>query len=310
VSSTPVTLHRAQRRLAAAGGRHIGDLVAWNCSSIDVPRAFAREVFQAQGFGRFVVDVDPATALSRAVHEVHRPSSLLVRPFARPKGDTPVAVGIYVQSATQGESGDEYVCGARCRIDVCSSSVVALPPDGGAAVDLALAHAQEVAEQANHLILHCETRDISAAMVSVIRELSGIPLRDRGGFYFLPPSTSNTWRHMKSGLEQLGVEPIRIEMHDALENVAVAKAAAKGALDADIASLVEDLERATTEGMRKHAIARRVDVCRELAAKAELYRGVLADMADQIAARVARLQREFERQLDLDGATFAVAVND
>ena len=209
-----------------------------------------------------------------------------------------------------GEAGDEYVCGARCRVDTSAGVVVFLPPDGAASIDVALAHAEEIAAHANHLLTHCETRDVSSAMVSTVKALSGVPLRERGGFYLLPPSTACVWRRMKAGLVALGVEPIIIEMHDAPENVSVARAAAKGALEADIATLVDDLDKARQDGMRKHAIARRVDVCRELSAKAELYRGVLADLADQISHRVGHLQREFELQLGADDASFALAVND
>ena len=89
-----------------------------------------------------------------------------------------------------------------------------------------------------------------------------------------------------------------------------AKAAARGALEADVADLLADLEKARTEGMRQHAITRRLELCKELGAKAELYRGVLSGIADQITARVRDLQAEFQRHLDGDGAGFAVAIND
>jgi hypothetical protein len=302
-------IEQSQRRLAAAGGHHIGDLVSWNSERIDVPRLAARELFASVGLGHLIAEMDPATALSRAMAEVKRPPGILVRPFARPRGDTSASMGIYVQNTREGEAGDDYVCGARCRVDRGSSLIVALPPDGIAPVEVALGHAVAMAEHANHLVTHCETKDLSAAMVGTAKALSGVPLRDRGGFYLLPPASCTVWAQLTPGLELLGAKPIRIAMHDAPENVAVARAAAHGALESDIAELLKDLDRATSEGMRQHALSRRVELCHELRAKAELYRGVLAGVADKLTAKVHALELRFRAQLD-GGAAFTVPVND
>ena len=311
MNSAPALLDRAQRRLAAAGGRHIGDLISWNSERIDVSRLGARQLFASEALGHLIPDMDPATALSRAMAEVKRSTGIFVRPFSRPKGDTSAAVGIYVQKTREGETGDDYVCGARCRVDRITSTIVGLPPDGAAAMEAALTHAEAMAAHANHLVTHCETRDISTAMVATAKALSGVPLRDRGGFYLLPPSTCAAWLRLKPGLELLGVKTIRIEMHDAPDNVAVAKAAAQGALETDIAELIADLDKAASDGMRQHALTRRVEVCKELAAKAELYRGVLADVADTIAAKVHELQQRFQRQVEGNGGvSFSIAVRD
>lgn len=221
----------------------------------------------------------------------------------------PAEFAVYVQNTREGEAGDEYVCGARCRVDRSTESIVALPPEGGMGMSAALAHATAIAVHANHLVTHCEGKDLSSAMVAMAKALSGVPLRDRGGFYLLPPSTCVAWARMKPGLEALGVCPIRVEMHDAPDNVAAAQAAAKGALEADIGVLMADLEKASTEGMRQHAVVRRVEVCKELVAKADLFRGVLANVTDQITARVDELRRQVERHLDGD-TSFNLAVNE
>lgn len=310
MNHAPARIDRAQRRLAAAGGRHIGDLVSWNASNVDVSRDEARSLFAAERLGELIGDLDPATALSRAVAEVRRPPGVIVRPFAHPKSDSPAAFGVYIERGRDGEAGNDYLCGARCRVDRDRQTFVVLPPDGVIAIDEAMAHAEAVAEHAAHLVTHCETKDISSAMVAAIKRLSGVPLRDRGGFYLLPPGSCPTWDRLRRSLERIGVEPIRIEMHDAPDNLNAARAAARGALEADISELLGDLEKARTEGMRQHALVRRVELCKELAAKTELYRGVLAGLSDQIAARLGDVQRAFQQQLDGDGDAFAVAVND
>ena len=246
-----LAIERSQKRVAAAGGVHIGDLISWNSVGIDVGRALARQIFGAENLAHLIPEMDPATALSRAAAEVKRPPGILVRPFARPKGDTSAAMGVYVRETREGEAGDNYTCGARCRVDGPSGKVVWLSPDGAPAIESALAHADRMADHANHLITHAETKDISAAMVGAVKALSGVPLRDRGGFYLLPPTSCPTWARLKPGLEQLGVHPIRIEMHDAPDNIAVAKAAAQGALEADLSELMSDLDKASSEGMRQ-----------------------------------------------------------
>ena len=69
------------------------------------------------------------------------------------------------------------------------------------------------------------------------------------------------------------------------------------------------IDRRTCQDVRTTAGVRNLHHC-ELEAKAELYRGVLADLADQISARVGRLRVDFEHQLNADGPAFSVAVND
>jgi hypothetical protein len=92
--------------------------------------------------------------------------------------------------------------------------------------------------------------------------------------------------------------------------MATARAAAKGALEADLAKLLSDLDEAAKDGLRDDAAKRRVTTCDELVAKAELYRGVLAGLTDQIAARVLQLRQEFQKHIKEDGPKFTVQVRD
>ncbi len=304
------TIAHSQQRIAHAGGHHIGDLISWNAEHINVSRVAARAVFASEGFNNLITELSPASALTRAVGEVARPKGLMVRPFARPKGDTAAAVGVYVQEGRDGEGGDGYACGARARVDRQTSQIVSLPPEGSLGVAAAMVHAEAIAARGQHLVGHCETSDVSAAMVSAVKMLSGVPLRRWGGFYLLPPTSCARWLGLKAGLESMGVEIIRIELHDAPDNLAAAGAAAKGALEADLSDLMTDLEKATKDGMRQDTLQRRMTACDELVSKAELYRGVLAGLTDQITARVLQLQLHFRQRLQKDGPSFAVPVND
>jgi hypothetical protein len=79
-----------------------------------------------------------------------------------------------------------------------------------------------------------------------------------------------------------------------------------------------DLDKAAAEGMRKGALERRVAFCKELKAKAELYRGVLAGLTDKISAKVDTLEQRFQQHLsgasaDIDPANdglFSIRVTD
>jgi hypothetical protein len=294
-------LQHAQQRVAAAGGQHIADLISWNTERIAVSRVDARRVFDLIGLGALIPDVDPATMLSRAAGEVRRPDGIVVRPFAQPNKDTPAAFGVYQVKTRAGEAGDDYVYGARCRVNLTTGLVVALAPEGMSVIDTALAHAEAVAGRANRLLTHCETKDLSAALVGTVKALSGVPLRDKGGFYLLPPTSCPSWVRIEPDLELMGVHPIRIEMHDAPSNKTVAKTAAASALEADIQELMQDLDKAAAEGMRKGALERRVAACKVLKAKAELYRGVLSGLTDKITGKVSTLEQQFLAHLGQAG---------
>jgi hypothetical protein len=304
------SIHRAGQNIAAKGGTHIGDMISWNAEKLDVVRTTARAAFTDCGFPKTLIgELVAGTALTRAVGEVPRPKGLVVQPFARPKGDTAAAYGVYIVEGRDDESGDPHTLGARVRVDRATDQIVALPPEGAAAgIKTAMDLAEVIAARAEHLRSHCETSDISKAMVDAIKVLSGVPLRRWGGFYLLPPSSCRRWHGLKPGLESLGVEVITMELYDAPGALSVATAAAKGALEADIGELLTDLDKAAKDGMRKDAVDRRVTLCDELVAKAELYRGVLAGMTDQIAARVLQLKTEFQKHIKEDKPRFSVPV--
>lgn len=169
-----------------------------------------------------------------------------------------------------------------------------------------MALAQQVADRANHLVLYAQTRDIGYALVGVVKKLAGVPLRDRGGFYLLPPSKCGTWAALKPELEKIGMRPIRIEMHDAPDNVQAASGAAKSALEEDVKELMGELEKAATDGIKEYKIERRVEKCRALSAKAELFRGVLQSTVDEIQRRTEAMAEAFQKLAAKDDeASFA-----
>jgi hypothetical protein len=224
----------------------------------------------------------------------------MVRPFAKGTGiaRTGASVGVYLIGAN-GERGDHFTCGARAK--VIGDKVHPLAPEGSASVDACMEHAHVIARRANHLIDNAEARDLSGILVKAAQALGGVPLRDRGGFYLLPPTKCALWSSVEPRLTSLGFEPLTIVMHDCPANVRAAAKAAVGSLETDIKGLEEDIAKIASEGMRTFAIERRVQVCDELTAKVDLYRGVLANAADRLQIRLASLQQVFVRSLASEG---------
>lgn len=295
----------AQASIAARGGTHIGDLVSWNARGVDVHRDLGRAVFSAVAMEKFWPGLEPGTACYRAVQAVRPPKPgkgtggdrYDVRSLARPNPDTPVAYGIYRVEGRRGESGDKFTCGARVRVDTVQRVIVGLAPENEPAIDEALAIANRIADHANHLLQFAETRDVSNAMAAVVRELAGVPFRDNGGMYLLPPAQCAVWRALMPGLRELGVEPIAIDMYDSPNAVAAAGSAAKGALEKDIGALMQELRQAQDAGMRPAPIRRRIADCEALSARVELYRGVLLGTADQLLEEAARVKDGLSRVL-------------
>jgi hypothetical protein len=312
-TSAAKTVAHVQTQLRERGAQHIGDLISWNTGGIDVLRSLAREVFDIIGMGRLVPDMDPETALNRAVKEARlkRADGFVAQQFKRPNQDTPLAWGIYEVTANDGEDGDGLVIGARVRLE--SGIAVARAPINGSANPECMAKAQVIAEHANHLISHAETRDISVALTSAVFLLSGVPMRNRGGFYLLPPGTCEQWHALITDLTKLGVEPLVIEMFDAPHAVAAAASAARGALEEQIAELVSDLDKAKGDGLRSDALERRLASCDALCSRAMLFQDVLHDLAERIRDRAAGLRTEFAKLVkstdDADAALFHISAS-
>jgi hypothetical protein len=67
-----------------------------------------------------------------------------------------------------------------------------------------------------------------------------------------------------------------------------------------------ELQAAASEGMKEFKIERRVQRCRELAAKAELFRGVLEGTVDEIKRRTDAMAEAFRKLAEKDDeASFA-----
>lgn len=284
-----------QNRLRNKGARHIGDVIGWNTEDIDVERVLAKGVFEKVGMGKLIPDMDPETALNRAVKEARftKGEGLVALPFKKPNKDTPKAWGIYEFQVQEGEKGDKPILGARIRLE--NGVAMVREPEENDPILVCMERAIKIAEHANHLITHAETRDVSNALSATVAALSGVPLRKRGGLYLLPPGTCETWDVLVPGLTELGVDPLVLPMYDEPKVMQQAGKAARGALESDLKELVADLEKAQTSGMRGDSLERRVAACESLIARAGLFQDVLQDMAGAIGEKAKELKASFAK---------------
>jgi hypothetical protein len=103
------------------------------------------------------------------------------------------------------------------------------------------------------------------------------------------------WSGLCDALAPYGVSGRMVSMWDSMsDHVSEAKESAKSTFAEDLADLRVKLAKAAAgEGTRSDAMSRRLDECRDLINKAELYRSVLAETADAITGDVTKIRKMF-----------------
>lgn len=303
MSNEVVTRLRATgERAMSDGARHLGDVVTYDAERIRIPRADLRAVFAAEGFEDHVVsEVSPQTALSRAAGKPV-PRDIIIETFVRPNKDTPHAIGIYLKTPGQDESGDTFVCGARVR--VAADTVLALSPENGQSEPKCFEIAERIAKDARELITYAETTDVTSAAVSVLTNaLSGVAMRKRGGVYFLRPSSGVTWQRLADKLLPFGFVDLSYPIADDQRTTKATGHMVKASLESDLAVLRKELGD-LNDKTRESTIERRVADCDALVAKSELYADILGGWLEQLRGDTAALQEKFKKRLDADADAF------
>jgi hypothetical protein len=284
----------------AKGGVDIGFLLSWNAQGVDVARADAKALFGAADLAKLIPDaLAPETALTRAAAEGVKPKGYAVRAAES------VDATVFVYRVTRGDDtkGDTFDSVARVSVDP-NGNVAAADVAGGTPDPVGIEWARSIAYRANHAVTHVAAKDISAALVKAAHELHAVPLRAAGGVYFAHPGELGRWRALAGGLAKLGFAPITIPMVASPDANAAAQGAVSGALDGELADLAKDLESARL-GMRGDAIERRVELAEGIISRANLYQGVLEDLAAGIRERAEEIRVEFLASLEKERASSA-----
>jgi len=303
-----------------AGAEHLGDIVSWNHRGVDLPRRAVRECFAALGadFAAIVEDIDATQAMGKARLRC-RDKSVIVTLCKRPNADTPAAMMIERELEQDGEDGVRRVYGARTRVQN-DHVVVAPPPRAEDEDEACMGHARAIASCANHLLDFVAATDLGNMLVAAVLKLGGFPMRDAGGFYFVPGADrSEKARDLLTALACLsggsldyldGTDvpvwsggtfvPIVIPAADSPAGLATVATGARDSLQGALSELSEQLRAAREKGGFAFGttITKRIDDCEQLMATASLYRGVLAGFVDVLDSDVAQLRAAFQAELD------------
>lgn len=290
-----------------AMGGYMGDLVSWQFARGTHPfkarRDRVRDIFIDCGFAGCLDPKleDAGLAMADAARHTRIGGKVNIKEFARPNKDTPTAFGVYFRGEVSGESGDEWTCGARIRVE--GGSVVALEPEGKLGIKECMIAAADVAKHANEMLTHTFANELSDAIVAAGRSLYWASFRKAGGVYWLHETRAPKFRKLLDGLEDLGgfwatVQPLFGDDGDrTMRNVSMA---AEGELERELEELAADLAKAKDKGMRNASLEAREVRCQEMTLRIALYHNVLAGKAAVISQRLERIRKDFGALLNVD----------
>lgn len=306
------TTERVEQATLDVGDAFLGVEVSWSFGdgdgdAVQVSRTALRQAWTDEGFSaELVPDLEPQNALRRASTLVSTRGGIVIEAMPRKNKDTPIAFGIYKKVAIVGERGDEFHPGARVRVDP-GGTIVCLPPEDGQGIPECMTVGEEMARIANQLADTAINLDLSHALVTAGRCIGWIPRRlIKGGTYFLL-SGANCARYCRvlDRLEQLTEKEVLAKrfIPSVTEQYAKPRAmkawcnAAAYVLEDELKTLVVDLDKVMSDGMRESTIDRKVKACTELLSKAEQYRVLLAGATDEIVVRIEKTRDEFKKAM-------------
>lgn len=290
------TAKRSPVSLATPTDGYMGDLVAWRIGDFKQKRADMERLFADCGFAGAIDSrlADPAAALAEAARTGDKGRHIVVKPFARPNKDTMLSFGVYTRNPEPGEKGDEWICGARVRVQ--DGAVVACGPEDGQAIAGCMEVAQDIAARAELRRVYTLNGELSTAILAAGESCMWAPFRRAGGVYWVHRDHAANMRKLLDSIEEVGefwatLQPL---MGDAdgrtARNVG---AAATMAMVAALEELAADLVKAEDAGMRKSTLEARELRCQQLVIQAELYREALAANAEKLNERLADIHKRF-----------------
>lgn len=292
----------------------MGVEVSWSfgngdAEAVDLPRADVLDIFSDHGFdvtNELAMTVDGA--IRRAARYVRQDRHLVVRELAKPNKTTPRAYGVYKRIAREGESGDDWECHARVKVE--GQSVVCLPPEQYShQLDLEVVKIGEgMATMARKCLDRVMNVDISQALTAAGSAGGWISRRrNAGGVYFIVRSKQAEafvgvlqalaaetdrlprWRRFAPQIQEVYPKPL---------TMASWTESALDAFAADVASLKTQLGQMFTDGtMRDRTIEARAAECDALVAKAERYQLLLAGALPSITESLKQIKEAFTSAL-------------
>ncbi len=313
-------LRNQKRSPVPSADGYLGDLVAWTFGDAAAGKEFSvgrykvEDIFKEHGFDP--KDLLLSGGIGRMLTLAPRSGgilpgkNLMVKELARPNKDTPVALGVYLRNPGS-ESGDGWEMGARVRIH--NGVAVAMPPEGQQLSEPnCCVLAGQIADRANHLDDYVCNQELSGAIVRAGRECAWAQFRrGTGGAYWVPPHTAERFRGLLDALEKFGgfwpiVQPLFGD--DEGRTSANVHAAALESLKSELEEVSADLEKA--DELKKKTLEARVDRCREIVIRANLYAQALRADLPKIVSAIEAVSGKYASLLDYSSelAAFDTAV--
>ena len=276
-------VRRAAADAVNQGAAHLGDLIAWNATQVDVPRSTLRAAFESVGHAGMIAELlGHQTALARCARTARKGWS--VAPFAKTKGTSEGGYAVIRQvPGAKNESGDEFNTVARLKHVPDASApggraFRVLPREGYATIEDADGEdvGRCVVDEAAHLVTHANGNDVTNGCVDFAKAVGAVPMLPNGGLYFLPPGPAlDKWRALARELTRLvpGFVDGTMSVPKGA-NVALVQHQVVGGLETDVAKLLAEL-RGFDSSTRDATIESRIAKADALLAKAELYRPLL-----------------------------------
>lgn len=213
----------------------------------------------------------PSTALARALRE-RMSRRRMLRPLDGRAGHA------LVQEAAEGDDLS-YSVGLKVKLDAAGRPVFE-PADHPLAED--------IRHDYNKHLETCSAEDIGLWLCNTTRRVDALGLRDRGGFYYIPPHQVGTWDAIVSCLK--GVSEHRVfkipalTSGEAVEAILDAIATEAGA---EAAKMEAEL---LADELGGRALTGRVSRCEAVEEKVSRYEALLGTKMDAIRARLTSLR--------------------
>lgn len=282
----------------------LGDLVAWSMGDVKIPREAVRHVLATHGLGSYAKDGDSRSALYRAARGdgVRRGRGIVVRPMATKK-DTAAAVGVYRRCANSGEVGDDFVGGARVRIENDRAVARELEGQDPFLVDPVCADvAARIAARANELIDFVTNIELSGVLCDIGRSLHWVPFRSAGGTWFVRSKNCQVFRSLLESFAgvEAGFSPIIQPLFSSELSEKNVEAAVTNSIESELQKLADDFQAVVSgeSNMRSSTVTKRLDEIRDVLDRLELYRDLMSETAERLSGRADQLWKSYKDLTD------------
>ena len=252
-----------------SSGEHLGDLVWWFLSDASINRVELESRWKHSQLAADLLPEPPTAekALKSAVKECSsgHPDRLIRLGY---EDETQLTYGIVRESRSL--VGLTYVQEAKVSLDKVTQKVATDDPHHNIASSVVAAYAKLRNVQSSD--------EVRRTLVKTLGSFSAVTLREGGGIYWAPRTSSEPLRRLQGFVEGLGQSKFYlVPVHDSVEGNKALGEVAKNSLETELAELAVEIELFKNEPpARASTLVNRLEAFQEIKDRAELYRTILA----------------------------------